>query len=249
MQKKGINVLEHSNSYTFRFVIIITIVASFVLAFTSQFLKSKQEANIEIDRKKNILECLGLNLKNYSNDKIVSVYDEKINFILTDINGKKYQDISESDLYVEENKSTGMLSYFINDREYLPLYYSKSPEAYILPISGKGLWSTLFGYIALEADLNTIKGITFYKHKETAGLGGEVEKKWFRDNFIGKKIFDINGNLISIKVVKGKAKDVLSENKWMHAVDGISGATITSNGVSSFLKNDLIRYSKFLNNN
>jgi len=89
-------------------------------------------------------------------------------------------------------------------------------------------------------DLNTVKGITFYKHGETPGLGGEIEKKWFQENFIGKKIFNDGGKLMSVSVAKGKAMD---EN---HEVDGISGATITSKGVSDFLKNDLLRYIDFL---
>ena len=241
--------MEHSNSYTFKFIIIITIVASSILAFTSQFLKDKQDANVEIDRKKNILECLGSDLNNYNSEQIEAEYDSKINFIIIDKKGMRFENILESDLYIEENKATGMSLYFYENKEYLPVYYSRSPEAYIFPISGKGLWSTLYGYIALEGDLNTIKGITFYKHKETAGLGGEVEKKWFRDNFIGKKIYDIDGSFTSIKVAKGKAKDLLPKERWDHAVDGISGATVTSNGVTNFLKNDLQRYSKFLENN
>ena len=113
----------------------------------------------------------------------------------------------------------------------------------MIPISGKGLWSTLYGYFALEMDMKTVKGITFYKHGETPGLGAEVEKKWFQNNFIGKKIFDENSNLVSITVYKGSSGDDI------HGVDGISGATVTSNGVTNFLKSILNNYKPYLERN
>ena len=141
------------------------------------------------------------------------------------------------------------MKYFLNNIEYLLAYKSSNPEAFIIPISGKGLWSTLFGYFALEMDLNTVIGITFYKHGETPGLGGEVEKKWFQNNFVGKKIFDQAGEFVSIKVVKGKVNDVYSGEALNHGVDGISGATVTSRGVSDFLKRDLLKYEQYLKNN
>ena len=111
------------------------------------------------------------------------------------------------------------------------------------------MWSTLYGYIALEKDFNTVKGITFYQHGETPGLGGEVDKLWFQENFIGKKIYDVNDKFVSIEVVKGKVSDIYSGNKANHAVDGISGATITSRGVSDFIKSDLSRYVNYFKEN
>ena len=107
------------------------------------------------------------------------------------------------------------------------------------------MWSTLFGFLALDEDKNRVKGITFYKHKETPGLGGEVDKKWFQNNFVDKKIFDANGNLVSVEVLKGTAS-VLPIDQQIHAVDGITGATMTSKGLSNFLLRDLNRYEKFL---
>ena len=129
------------------------------------------------------------------------------------------------------------------DIENFPIYVDKkdgSINGYAIPISGKGLWSTLYGYFAIEPDGITAKGITFYAHKETPGLGGEVDKPWFQNNFIGKKFIDENGKLIGIKIVKGKADP---ENAY--EVDGISGATITSKGLESFLIDDLKKYEPF----
>jgi Na+-transporting NADH:ubiquinone oxidoreductase subunit C len=104
----------------------------------------------------------------------------------------------------------------------------------------------LYGYLALQSDGETVMGITFYKHGETPGLGGEVEAAWFTDNFKGKKIFDGSGNLTSITIWKGAVPNDMPEQKRVHVVDGISGATMTGSSVNIFLKDDLKRYESFL---
>jgi len=246
--KKGKNDLQHSKTYTLKFIVFITIVVSLLLSLADTQLKDRHKTNIEIDRKKNILESLGLDMKKYSPDEIKSEYEKRIKGIVISLDGNIIENINPRNLLLQENKVTGQSNYYNEAmQEYLPVYYSAEPKAYIFPISGKGLWSTLFGYLSLENDFNTIKGISFYKHKETAGLGGEVDKKWFRNNFIGKTIFNKSGQLISISLVKGKVENVISEDKWSYYVDGISGATITSKGVTTFLKRDLLRYQPFFN--
>ena len=114
-----------------------------------------------------------------------------------------------------------------------------------IPISGKGLWSTLFGYFAVEPDGMTAKGITFYSHGETPGLGGEVEKSWFRDNFKGKRFINSSGALIGIQAIKGGVDE--SSVDAYHQVDGISGATMTVKGLNNFLLKDLKNYELFFN--
>ena len=222
---------------------------SLLLALTSTQLKNLQEFNIELDKKKNILKCIGKDLSLMNADAIFKEYKSNISNIILNSNGDIAANIASENLESVPNKSTGEVKYFLNNIEYLHAYKSSNPEAFIIPISGKGLWSTLFGYFALEMDLNTVIGITFYKHGETPGLGGEVEKKWFQNNFVGKKIFNQTGELVSIKVVKGKVNDVYSGEALNHGVDGISGATITSRGVSYFLKRDLLKYEQYLKNN
>ena len=91
--------------------------------------------------------------------------------------------------------------------------------------------------------METVKGITFYKHGETPGLGAEVEKPWFQENFKGKKIFNEDGELVSIKVYKSSSGDDI------HGVDGISGATVTSDGVTNFLKSTLSNYKPYFDRN
>lgn len=225
----------------FIFITILTISSSFLLSLAATQLKSYQDYNIDVDMKKNVLKCVGVNVSVLSPETILSEYNDRIVEIITDNEGNEVESVNFSDLEFSENKMTGESLYEHNDKFYFPIYKSSSPEATIIPISGKGLWSTLFGYFAIESDYNTVKGITFYQHKETPGLGGEVDKSWFQNNFIGKKIKDNNGTLVSIEVAKGKANDN------MHSVDGISGATITSRGVSDFLLRDLEKYLPYFN--
>ena len=197
---------------------LITVLLGSFLSVAAGTLKEMQELNVEIDSKKNILACLGYK-QNEANpwtaDSIKRIFDNNIQMNFTE----------------EEN---------------FPLYVDKKNgivQGYAIPISGKGLWSTLYGYFAVEPDGKTAKGITFYSHKETPGLGGEVDKAWFKDNFIGKRFVNDDGELVGIKVVKGKA-----DPNSKYEVDGISGATITSKGVETFLASDLKKYETFFKN-
>ena len=137
-----------------------------------------------------------------------------------------------------------------SEKEYDPGYkilyvYLKDGrnEAYIVPIQGNGLWDKMYGYIALEHDLKTVRGVTFYEHKETPGLGGEVDKAWFKDQFKGKTIFDKDRRFVSITIAKGKAADHgVKGDELTHYVDGISGASLTGKGVNIFMKADLEKF-------
>jgi Na+-transporting NADH:ubiquinone oxidoreductase subunit C len=156
------------------------------------------------------------------------LYDRNINEIRIDEVGSVFDEVDKSDNFAytiyqsrENNKVTG----------------------YAIPIAGKGLWGTMYGYFAIEPDAETVKGITFYKHKETPGLGAEVDKDWFKNNFIGKKLTDKNGKLVSIEVVKGYVSK--TDPEALHKVDGISGATITGTGLTAFLKSDLEKYEPY----
>ena len=227
------------------FILSLTIVCSLLLSLASEGLRSLKEKNVEIDKKKNILNAIGLNITSLSNSDIDKYFSNNIDTVIIDINGEINNFLTISDLVAIENNQTGEVKYYNNDNEYLPMYEDNSRSVVVLPISGKGLWSTLFGYFAIDSrNYSTVRGITFYKHKETPGLGGEVSKKWFQSNFIGKEIYE-NNNLNSVKVAKAGYAD---ENS-LYEVDGISGATITSNGVTTFLLRDLKRYEKYFMRN
>ena len=229
----------HSNRYTLFFVFIITVILGTLLSVTKENLKVKQEDNLRADVNKTILRSLEFKEEEnnpWSNEKVEEIFNNSIVGLCVDSEGNKIDNVILEEIDIEK------------DIERLPVYLKVIEgklEGIAIPVAGKGLWSTLFGYIALEPDLDTVLGIQFYKHGETPGLGGEVEKEWFTENFIGKKIRNVEGEIIGIKVLKGKVDD--SKEDAIHQVDGISGATVTSNGVTIFLKDDLKRYEAYLN--
>ena len=215
-----------SNFYVLSFMAGITIVLGFLLSFAAASLKDKQDFNIEIDIKKNILSSLNIpadQSEKLSQNDIQKLYDEEITTLHINKNGMKSED--------------GTLRVYIAAD-------GVQPKGYSIPISGKGLWSTIYGYIALEPDGKTVKGITFYKHGETPGLGGELEKDWFTSNYKGKKIYNDEGKLVSIEIVKGQVNQ--NDIDAIHQVDGISGSTLTTKGMNRFIANDLKTYKPFL---
>ena len=228
----------HKNSYVFFFAAVVTISCSILLAAAANLLKDRQQENIALDIQKNILASAGLGSSEMERQEILKLYNEYIRSMVVDRSGKEITDKKVEQLDPK------------TDVDLLPLYYAEENGkilAYIVPISGKGLWSTIYGYLALEKDLNTVKGITFYQHGETPGLGGEIEKEWFSDNFKGKKIISTDGKLASITVLKGKVQGRIPDNQVDHYVDGISGSTLTGNGLTQFLKEDLKTYEPYFN--
>jgi len=225
-----------SNVYTLIFTSITTIILGFLLSFVSTSLKETQEINEEIDIMKNILYSLEFNEedRSWTGEEVKKLFDSSVIQKVVNIDGEVIENLTPSEIPTDKMETQ------------FPLYIkivNNSIDGYAIPISGKGLWSTLYGYFALENDGSTVKGIRFYKHGETPGLGGEVEKDWFTNNFVGKRITDMNGRLVSIQSIKGQV-DTSSPNAF-HQVDGISGATMTTKGLNEFLMNDLKKYDSF----
>ena len=217
-----------SNIKTLLFATTMCVVCGLALTFAATALKPFQEYNKKIDQQKNILKVLGITSPNqkYSSEELGALYDGKVSQMYVSADGQ-----------LSEDAAAGEVVYLYKESDQL--------KAYAIPISGYGLWSTLYGYFSLESDGETVKGITFYQHGETPGLGAEVEQSWFQNNFVGKKIVDAAGAFVSIGIVKGAVKDVVAEDQQSNYVDGISGATVTSVGVEKFLKTDLSKYEAF----
>ena len=227
------------------FILSLTFVSSLLLSLFSEGLKERTIFNKQLDKKKNLLQTIGINTSVMSNEQIIESFNENITEITLDINGNLLPDIDHNLFEINEDNITGELRYFINDNEYLPAFLSNSMNSFILPISGKGLWSSLYGYFAIDnKNYSTVKGITFYQHGETPGLGAEITKDWFKSSFIGKEIYSDN-NIKSIVV--SKAGQANSDD--LHEVNGISGATITGRGVEVLLKRDLLRYENYFRDN
>ena len=218
-----------SDAYTIIFTMIVAVILGLGLSMTADSLRERQKLNVQLDIKKNILSVLGFEQNaNWTNEDVQTMYDNNISEII----------ISSTGEVIEDNNASSEDTYKI--------YQSRDGSkvtGYAIPIAGKGLWGTMYGYFAIEPDASTAKGITFYKHKETPGLGAEVDKDWFKNNFIGKKFIDDSGKLVSIEVIKGFVSEKDPDSKYK--VDGISGATITGTGLTTFLKADLEKYEPY----
>jgi len=227
----------YSNRYTLIFTTLVTMILAFILSSTYSSLEDITNSNIQADIKKNILSSLGFapSIKApWTTENVEQIFKESIVSFVVDksgnvIPGKLPQDIDPK-----------------VDTELYPLYkkiVDGKVDGFAIPISGKGLWGTMYGYFAIESDGATAKGITFYKHIETPGLGAEVDKPWFQQNFVGKRFIDNDGNLIGIQTIKGKVDE--SSDEAYHQVDGITGATMTSRGLNEFLLKDLKFYNPY----
>jgi Na+-transporting NADH:ubiquinone oxidoreductase subunit C len=227
------------------FIITISFICSMLLSLASEGLKDKKNLNIELDKKKNILQSIGIETVGLSSEMIISKFNFNIKEQVINIDGMIVNDILHKDLEKNINRRSGDTEYYNENNKYFPLFISETMNSIILPISGKGLWSSLFGYVAINSkNYSTVNGITFYAHGETPGLGAEISKDWFKSNFVGKEIYD-GGTLVSVRV----AKAGMANKSSSYEVDGISGATITSNGVEELLKRDLKKYEPYFNRN
>jgi len=233
-----------SNGYVMGFAIGVCVVISAALALTADQLKPTQDAAAEFDRRKNVMIAAGLVQADDPRQRpeLEKLYEERIDEVVVDTaEGQVAAGKTLADVAAMKDPADKL--------RYRVIAISKGadgkPESYVLPISGKGLWSTLYGYLALEGDLVHVRGITFYKHGETPGLGGEVENPMWTGQWKGKSILDEQKKLVSITVKKGKVDNSIPAEK-AHKVDGLSGSTITSNGVTTFTKRDLLAFDKYL---
>jgi len=225
------------------FAAIVCVTCSLLLSGAAAILKTRQDYNVELDRKLNVLKAFGVDVvdakgkRNVSADEVEAYFTDYISeVILGRDTGAVLEGETSADLTSEDLKS----------KVKLPLYLWKEDgrtTKYAFPISGYGLWSTLYGYMALEGDLATVIGVTFYKHNETPGLGGEASAPWFQKQFGGKKVW-ADGGLLPFEVVKGGV-DARYPDGCDHCVDGISAETITSYGIQDFIREDLENYETY----
>ena len=241
-----------SNGYVMGFAIGVCVVISAALALTANSLKPIQDEAAEFDRQKNVMMAAGLVAAddNRTVAELKKLYVDRVKEVVVNtktgevLAGKSSKDAAqlnkEADAADKADKTAAsrfrVVATTLGDGGKL--------ESVVLPISGKGLWSTIYGYLALEGNLDTVRGVTFYKHGETPGLGGECENPMWCAQWKGKSIRDA-GKLVGIKVKKGKVDPSIAEEK-AHKVDGLSGATITSDGISRFVLADLTAFEGYL---
>jgi Na+-transporting NADH:ubiquinone oxidoreductase subunit C len=238
--------MGRGTGYIFGFAAAVCVVCSLLLSVVSGSLRERQEENRALDRQKNVLMAAGYSMadiKAKSREEVQKLYADSFDELVIDTAGNVLADVKQSDLDKKEANLEDKTA------KRLPLFRMKDAQnpsqakAYIYPIIGKGLWSTMYGYLAVKPDGDEIVGIAFYKHGETPGLGAEVAKEWFTNNFKGKRLL-AGGKVAGVEVVKGKVADKVGVNP-AHAVDGMSGATLTGDGVTKLMKAVPLKYKPF----
>ncbi len=230
---------KQSNGYTFMYASVLVVIVALVLALVSQGLKPLQARNEMVAKKIDILSSVNIESNNKNAEEKFEKHIGKNSYVVN-YKGQKVEGIAafNVDMAKELRKKA-------DERNY-PVYESQLENGevkYILQLRGVGLWGPIWGYVSINSDGNTIYGATFGHKGETPGLGAEIDKDNFQDQFKGKQIFDSTDKLMSVLVVKPG-----TGSNDLHYVDAISGGTITSKGVEDMLMNFFRGYENFLKN-
>lgn len=235
---------QQTAKYTIIVTLIMCLVASVLVAGSAVMLRPHQIENKALDFKKNVLNVAGM----YQEGVPVDEQFEKIQVKIVDLQTGKFTDaVTDIDKFDQtaSAKKPGMfdkldpqddIAKLITREKYAKVFLVNDEAGLsrvILPVRGKGLWSTMSGFIALDKDLNSILGFGFYSHAETPGLGGEVDNPKWRSIWLGKKVYSDAGD-VKISVIKGHVDDSTPEGEYK--VDGLAGATLTSTGVNNLVK-------------
>ncbi len=229
-----------SNTYIFLYAIVLVVVVAVLLALAASGLKPAQQENIRMEKRMDILKSIGLGEQlEGAGQKVVSeAYQRYIKQeVVVDMQGKEIEGVNAFEIDLRSELAQP------EPTRRLPLFVAHLDDGsckYIFPLVGQGLWGQIWGYIALDEDMNTVYGASFAHKSETPGLGADIATPAFQSRFKGKKIFE-GSNLVSIKLLKSG-----NTANNSHAVDAISGATLTSVGVADMLLASLSEYRAFL---
>ena len=232
--------------YTLGFSAAVCIVCAVLVSTSAVTLRGRQAINIELDRKRNVLLAAGLTAdgETVSRETIERLFasfevdsvdlrtgEEDPTFDSTGYDAQRALNDPDSSRSVPRNPAQ-ILRIPNYQLVYRKLDDTGQIDLIVLPVEGKGLWGTLYGFLALDADLTTIRGLAFYQHKETPGLGGEVDNPRWKALWPGREAFDEAGQPV-IAVARGR---VGPPEEAPHRVDGLAGATLTSRGVTALLQ-------------
>ena len=233
--KKSLN--TNSNNYTLLYSVVLVVVVAFLLAFVFQALKPTQDANVALDKKKQIL--YSLNIRNMSNEQAFSKYKE---VVVADQILDAQGNVVAKGTQGGENDGFKLNSADFKAGKYA-LYVCKidGDTKYVIPVYGMGLWGAISGYIALNSDLSTVYGAYFNHEGETAGLGAEIKDNvsW-QEKFQNKKVRSSDGKEVVLSVMKNVVDTSCQ-------VDAVTGATLTSDGVNNMLHDCLKEYLPYIN--
>lgn len=256
------------NSYTILFAIAMVLVVGSLLAFTASSLKPNIDENKRMEKQQNILYAMGINgnegtgditfvsTANVANDFSTNVSQQ---IVLEVKGGKILKEMTGEEFKNSKDADKGIEPYLIDVKKqqtrvkegksrYLPLFIGENngKKLYVAPIRGKGLWDAIWGFVALDENM-VVQGAFFDHAGETPGLGANIKQRYFMDDFKGEKLLSDDGVFKGISVAKGN-NDPKNETKDDYEVDALAGATITGDGVSAMIKNDLKLYLPYFKN-
>lgn len=236
--------MRQSNVYIIIFSAVLTIILGGLISLAAVGLKPMQDLQVALDTQKKIL---GAVMDLQPTDDIPAIYQERIESLVVDAEGNVVEEMDGEPVVAEKVNVASQFDKAPEERLYPVYKYTEGGDkvtAYILPIYGTGLWDDIWGYIALEEDLETIAGVVFDHKGETPGLGARITTVEVQERFKGKKIYDDVGELVAVRMMKGESGDPSIYNK--NQVDGLSGATITAKGVNNMISNYLNYYQPYL---
>ena len=226
---------QFSNRYIFIFSTVMVVAVAALLSLAATLLQPAQAKNLEIEKKKNMLESIGVTATRENTEELYDKYIKE-SFVLN-YKGEPVEGVDAFDVVLKDEQKKPI------EEQCLPVFRANPDDGekvIILPVEGKGLWGPIYGYVSLKSDLNTIFGVNFDHQGETPGLGAEINTSEFEGMFPGKKFFD-DQNFVSVEVIKGGAKQ-----GDIHGVDAISGGTITSKGLQKMLYDCIKKYNDYL---
>lgn len=219
----------NSNAYIITYSVVMVVIVAVLLSVTSLSLQGRQKENMLNEKKQQIVKALG-------EDPATSAYADVVaEAAMLDKNGNKIEGKNDADIF----NALGDLTASFDAGEF-PIFKAAN-GCVVIPVYGAGLWGPIWGYIALEADMNTVKGIVMDHSGETPGLGAEITTANVQNSFVGKTIFE-GADFVSVSMRKGGATN-------NHEVDAISGGTKTCDGVNAMLKTGLEGYLPYINAN
>jgi len=244
----------NSNTYIFIYASVMVIIIAAVLSTAATLLKDKQLQNVKNEKMKAILASANIESTPETAETLYNQFiTEELIIDQSGVVTDKYKagvfEMGKNRAF-NLNLKTELFNKSKGESFQSPMFLCnvEGETYYIIPMLGKGLWGPVWGNIALQSDFKTVKGVVFDHKGETPGLGAEISLPIFTAPFVGKTIFDEEGNFTSIKVVKGGAK-ILPDNQQIHGVDAISGGTITSNSVNDMLFDCLENYVPYIKSN
>jgi Na+-transporting NADH:ubiquinone oxidoreductase subunit C len=232
--------VRQSNLYILLYAAGITVVCGGLLALASEGLKERQQQNIELERKANILSAV-MEVNKQTN--VAEEYSKRVKAFVVDYNGNIVAGVDAATVNIEAEYKKPAQERLLPVYEFRSQNNPEKVEYVVLPVHGFGLWDKIWGYVALQADLNTIQGVVFQHKGETPGLGARIASEEIQKRYHGKKVFE-GDELVSVMMMKGEGFDYSNDP---HKVDGMSGATLTGKGVNNMLKDYLSCYVNYLN--